>query len=72
MSVAGFVAGHDEKAVVIGGPDFGVAVMGDNLGADDRVSAAKRLEDLGCDYVIHHIGYDERRGIAAAGRRMSW
>ena len=28
------------------------------------------LEDLGCDFVIHHIGYDERRGIAAAGRRM--
>jgi 3-hexulose-6-phosphate synthase/6-phospho-3-hexuloisomerase len=27
------------------------------------------LEDLGCDYVIHHIGYDERRGIAASGRR---
>ena len=28
------------------------------------------LEDLGCDYVIHHIGYDERRGIAARGQRM--
>jgi 3-hexulose-6-phosphate synthase/6-phospho-3-hexuloisomerase len=28
------------------------------------------LEDLGCDFVIHHIGYDERRGIAASGRRM--
>src|SRR5690606_26509660 len=24
----------------------------------------------GCDYVIHHIGYDERRGIAARGERM--
>src|SRR5688572_18649040 len=44
--------------------------MGDNLGAPDMVAAAKRLEDLGCDYVIHHIGYDERRGIAAAGKRM--
>jgi len=28
------------------------------------------LEDMGCDYVIHHIGYDERRGIAARGERM--
>jgi 3-hexulose-6-phosphate synthase/6-phospho-3-hexuloisomerase len=28
------------------------------------------LEDLGCDYVIHHIGYDERRGIAARGERQ--
>jgi 3-hexulose-6-phosphate synthase/6-phospho-3-hexuloisomerase len=25
---------------------------------------------LGCDYVIHHIGFDERRGIAARGHRM--
>ena len=34
-----------------------------------RVDGAKRLEDLGCDFVIHHIGYDERRGIAARGAR---
>jgi 3-hexulose-6-phosphate synthase/6-phospho-3-hexuloisomerase len=43
--------------------------MGDNLGASDMVSAAKRLEDLGCGFVIHHIGYDERRGIVARGER---
>ena len=34
------------------------------------VAGAKLIEDLGCDYVIHHIGYDERRGIAARGLRM--
>jgi 3-hexulose-6-phosphate synthase/6-phospho-3-hexuloisomerase len=44
--------------------------MGDNLGCEDMIGAAKWLEDLGCDYVIHHIGYDERRGIAAQGNRM--
>jgi 3-hexulose-6-phosphate synthase/6-phospho-3-hexuloisomerase len=55
------------KMVVKAGRDFGVKVMGDNLGADDKVAAAKRLEDLGCDFVIHHIGYDERRGFVAAG-----
>jgi len=44
--------------------------MGDNLGCEDMVAAAKWLEDLGCDFVIHHIGYDERRGIAAKGLRM--
>jgi 3-hexulose-6-phosphate synthase/6-phospho-3-hexuloisomerase len=44
--------------------------MGDNLGCPDMVAGAKLIEDFGCDYVIHHIGYDERRGIAAAGRRM--
>jgi 3-hexulose-6-phosphate synthase/6-phospho-3-hexuloisomerase len=42
--------------------------MGDNLGAKDKIAAAKRIEDFGCDFVIHHIGYDERRGLAAAGK----
>lgn len=55
------------KIVVKAGKDFGVAVMGDNLAAGDMVASAKRLEDYGCGFVIHHIGYDERRGIAAAG-----
>lgn len=56
------------KMVVRAGRDLGVKVMGDNLGAEDKVAAAKRLEDLGCDFVIHHIGYDERRGLVAAGK----
>lgn len=56
------------KVVVQAGKDFGVKVMGDNLGAEDMVAAAKRLEDFGCDFVIHHIGYDQRRGLAAAGK----
>ncbi len=56
------------KVVVQAGKDFGVKVMGDNLAAEDMVAAARRLEDLGCDYVIHHVGYDERRGLAAAGQ----
>jgi 3-hexulose-6-phosphate synthase len=34
------------------------------------VAGAKHLEDLGCDFIVHHIGYDERRGIAACGQRM--
>jgi 3-hexulose-6-phosphate synthase/6-phospho-3-hexuloisomerase len=57
------------RCVVKAGRDFGVKVMGDNLGCPDMVAAAKEIEDLGCDYVIHHIGYDERRGIAARGER---
>lgn len=55
------------KVVVKAGKDYGIAVMGDNLGCLDMVEGAKILEDLGCDFVIHHIGYDERRGIAAQG-----
>ena len=34
------------------------------------IDGARRLEDLGCDYIVHHIGYDERRGIAARGESM--
>jgi 3-hexulose-6-phosphate synthase/6-phospho-3-hexuloisomerase len=64
--------GHEEtlKVVVKAGRDYGVKVMGDNLGCPDMIAGARMIEDLGCDFVIHHIGYDERRGIAAAGRRM--
>jgi 3-hexulose-6-phosphate synthase/6-phospho-3-hexuloisomerase len=63
---------HEEtvRCVVQAGRDFGVKVMGDNLGCEDMVAGARQLEDLGCDFVIHHIGYDERRGIAARGERM--
>ncbi len=63
---------HEEtiKCVVNAGRDFGIKVMGDNLGCGDMVAAARWLEDMGCDFVIHHIGYDERRGIAAKGQRM--
>ncbi len=63
---------HEEtiRCVVQAGKDFGLRVMGDNLACADMVAAAKRLEDLGCDYVIHHVGYDERRGLAARGAPM--
>ena len=49
------------RRVVDAARDYGIKVMGDNLGADDRIANAKWLESLGVDYVIHHIGYDERR-----------
>lgn len=60
---------HEEtiRAVVKAGRDFGIQVMGDNLACEDMVAAARRLEELGCDYIVHHIGYDERRGLAARG-----
>ncbi|MGD9854296.1 MAG: orotidine 5'-phosphate decarboxylase / HUMPS family protein [Planctomycetaceae bacterium] len=63
---------HEEtiKCVVQAGRDFGVKVMGDNLGCPDMVEAARQLEQLGCDFIVHHIGYDERRGIVARGERQ--
>ena len=51
------------RRVVDAGRDFGVRVMGDNLGADDRIENARWMESLGVDFIIHHIGYDERRMI---------
>jgi 3-hexulose-6-phosphate synthase len=63
---------HEETihCVVKAGRDLGIKVMGDNLGCEDMVAGARALRDLGCDYIVHHIGFDERRGIAARGRRM--
>lgn len=58
------------KVAVQAGRDLGIKVMGDNLGCPDMVAAARMLEVMGCDFVIHHIGYDERRGYAARGERM--
>jgi 3-hexulose-6-phosphate synthase/6-phospho-3-hexuloisomerase len=66
---------HEEtiKCVVKAGAEHGVKVMGDNLACPDMVAGAKLLEDLGCDFVVHHIGYDERRGIVARSlRQPSW
>src|SRR5580698_6710183 len=63
---------HEEtiKCVVKAGADFGCKVMGDNMVCPDMVAGARFLEDLGCDYIVHHIGYDQRCGIFAAGGRM--
>ena len=55
------------KAVVKAGRDYGVKVMGDNLGCEDKAGASRMMQDLGVDYIVHHTGYDERNGIAAAG-----
>ncbi len=57
------------KCVVQAANDYGITVMGDNLGCKDMVKGAQLLQDLGCHMIIHHIGYDKRRGIAAGGKR---
>lgn len=48
------------ELVVKAGRDLGVKVMGDNMAMADPVEGARMLEDMGCDYIIHHIGYDYR------------
>jgi 3-hexulose-6-phosphate synthase len=55
------------RKVVEAGRDFNIRVMGDNLGAPNRVECATWLEKLGVDVVVHHIGFDERgmiRGLS--------
>lgn len=60
---------HEEtiESVVKAGRDFGAKVMGDNMAMPDPVAGARNLEDLGCDYIIHHIGYDMRTLRRARG-----
>jgi 3-hexulose-6-phosphate synthase/6-phospho-3-hexuloisomerase len=51
------------RRVIEAGRDFNIRVMGDNLGASDRVECARWMEKLGVDVIVHHIGYDERNMI---------
>jgi len=51
------------RQVVAAGRDFGLKVMGDDLAAEDKVECARWMESLGVDFIIHHVGYDERRMI---------
>jgi 3-hexulose-6-phosphate synthase len=55
------------ELAVRAGRDFGVKIMGDNMAMPDVVEGAKRLEDLGCDYIVHHVGYDRRTLRAETG-----
>jgi 3-hexulose-6-phosphate synthase len=49
------------KQVVQAGRDYGIATMGDNLGAENKPACSRMMQDLGVDYIVHHTGYDERR-----------
>ncbi len=53
---------HDAtvQRVCKAGAELGLLVMGDDMGADDRVAEGRRLEDLGVGMVLHHIGHDHR------------
>jgi len=60
------------ELVVQAGRDFGVEVMGDNLGMPDPVEGARAMANAGCDIIIHHVGFDYRtvrreRGDAVDG-----
>ena len=47
--------------------------MGDDLACQDKPADARLMEDLGVDYIVPHVGYDEWRDpsvIAAHGGRV--
>lgn len=48
------------RAVVAVAHERNVAVMGDVLGAESYADETKRMEALGVDAVIAHLGFDER------------
>lgn len=43
--------------------DYGGQVMADLLNAPNKVDAAKRMQDLGVDWIILHTGFDERNHV---------
>ena len=38
-------------------------IMADVLNASDKIQAAKQMEELGVDYIVAHLGYDERHHV---------
>ena len=55
------------ELAVKAGRDLGLGVMGDNMAMPDPVDGARLLADLGCGFVIHHIGYDHRNVLRERG-----
>jgi 3-hexulose-6-phosphate synthase len=51
------------RRVVDAARDYGMKVMGDNLAAPDKPANARWMERLGVDFIVHHVGYDERNMI---------
>jgi len=66
-------AGLEAQMMIKAGADYVVVmsqahwssakVMADILNAPNKVEAARKMQDLGADWIIHHIGYDERRYV---------
>ena len=51
------------RRVVDAAAEYGIKVMGDNMVAEDKAANARWMESLGVDFIIHHVGFDERNMI---------
>lgn len=56
------------KAAVRAKQDYDVEIMGDVMGAPDKVACAKMMEEMGVDTIIVHTGFDERNDPDWDGR----
>ena len=54
------------REMVRAGRDYGVKVMADLMALPDKVATARRMEEIGVDYLIVHTGFDERHEILDA------
>jgi len=60
------------RMMVKAGRDYGFKVMADDLACERKAAMARAMEGLGVDYIVHHVGFDERHDgavIAAHGGR---
>lgn len=48
------------KQAVAAGKQYGVQIMADIMLEKDKAAAARRAEKLGADWIVLHLGYDER------------
>lgn len=51
------------KEMVKMAKDHGGEVMADVLNAPNKADAARKMQDLGADWIIVHTGFDERRHV---------
>ena len=54
------------RACVEAGRRYDVKIIGDVLAAPDKARCARQLQELGCDFIIVHTGFDERREVVGA------
>ena len=48
------------RGATVAGKKLGVKIMADIMLESDKVAAAKRAAQLGADWIVLHLGYDER------------
>lgn len=61
VSILGIADDATIEGAVEAGEKYHVDIMADLIGVDDLKKRAKRLEELGVDYILVHTGIDQQR-----------